>query len=126
MTFLLPGEAQKIDRIMEAFAQRYYECNPDLYASAGRSRLPGDQRRTVQVLVEVCYIVSFALIMLNTSLHNKSARLAGGPFTYEKFTQSLNEAIPRHQIPETATIKVNTRLRLLLSMDSISSAEYLR
>ena len=34
-TFILPGEAQKIDRIMEAFAQRYYECNPHIYASAG-------------------------------------------------------------------------------------------
>ena len=35
-TFILPGEAQKIDRIMEAFAQRYYECNPHIYNSAGR------------------------------------------------------------------------------------------
>jgi len=34
-TFILPGEAQKIDRIMEAFAQRYYECNPHIYATAG-------------------------------------------------------------------------------------------
>ena len=36
MTFILPGEAQKIDRIMDAFAQSYYQCNPDLYASAGQ------------------------------------------------------------------------------------------
>ncbi len=35
-TFVLPGEAQKIDRIMESFAQRYYECNPDVYANAGK------------------------------------------------------------------------------------------
>jgi cytohesin len=35
-TFILPGEAQKIDRIMEAFAQRYYECNPHIYATAGK------------------------------------------------------------------------------------------
>lgn len=26
--FRLPGEAQKIDRIMEKFASRYCECNP--------------------------------------------------------------------------------------------------
>lgn len=26
--FRLPGEAQKIDRIMEKFASRYFECNP--------------------------------------------------------------------------------------------------
>lgn len=87
ITFILPGEAQKIDRIMEAFAQRYYECNPDLFATA-----------------EVCYIVSFALIMLNTSLHNKNARL-GGPLTFEKFLLSLNEAIPRQDLPDTTMIK---------------------
>lgn len=26
--FILPGEAQKMDRIMEKFASRYCECNP--------------------------------------------------------------------------------------------------
>lgn len=26
--FRLPGEAQKIDRIMESFAKRYCYCNP--------------------------------------------------------------------------------------------------
>jgi len=26
--FKLPGEAQKIDRLMEKFASRYCECNP--------------------------------------------------------------------------------------------------
>lgn len=26
--FRLPGEAQKIDRLMEKFASRYYECCP--------------------------------------------------------------------------------------------------
>ena len=28
-SFHLPGEAQKIDRIMELFAQRFVQCNPD-------------------------------------------------------------------------------------------------
>jgi Sec7-like guanine-nucleotide exchange factor len=54
----------------------------------------------------VCYIVSFAIIMLNTSLHNKSARLGGGPFTYEKFVNSLNETIARPQMPDQNIIKV--------------------
>lgn len=43
--------------------------------------------------------------MLNTSLHNKSARL-GGLFTYEKFVASLNEAIARNQMPDSNLIKV--------------------
>ena len=32
--FRLPGEAQKIDRIMETFAERYYLQNRDVFASA--------------------------------------------------------------------------------------------
>lgn len=43
--------------------------------------------------------------MLNTSLHNKSARL-GGPFTYEKFFNSLTEAISRQNLPDSNIIKV--------------------
>ena len=35
--FVLPGESQKIERIMETFAQRYYECNPDIYANSGKN-----------------------------------------------------------------------------------------
>lgn len=85
--FLLPGEAQKIDRIMETFAQRYYECNPDVFADS-----------------EVCFILSFAIVMLNTSLHNKNARI-GGPFTFEKFLHSLNETIAKQSMPDTAIIK---------------------
>ncbi|MBA0698113.1 hypothetical protein Goari_021619, partial [Gossypium aridum] len=32
--FRLPGEAQKIDRIMEKFAERYCKCNPNSFTSA--------------------------------------------------------------------------------------------
>ena len=44
--------------------------------------------------------------MLNTSLHNKSAR-TGGTFTYEKFLDSLNGTIARQEMPDTSIIKVN-------------------
>uniref|UniRef100_A0A6Q2Y1W7 Cytohesin 4a n=1 Tax=Esox lucius TaxID=8010 RepID=A0A6Q2Y1W7_ESOLU len=49
-SFRLPGEAQKIDRMMEAFAKRVCVC------------------------VDTCYILSFAIIMLNTSLHNPNVK----------------------------------------------------
>lgn len=40
----LPRETQQIDRVMEAFAARYVECNPNLFASDGQSHdLVGDQ-----------------------------------------------------------------------------------
>lgn len=35
-SFRLPGEAQKIDRMMEAFAQRYCHCNPGVFQSTGK------------------------------------------------------------------------------------------
>jgi Sec7-like guanine-nucleotide exchange factor len=31
--FRLPGEAQKIDRLMEAFAARYCHCNPGVFSN---------------------------------------------------------------------------------------------
>lgn len=34
-TFRLPGEAQKIDRFMLKFAERYLKGNPDAFANAG-------------------------------------------------------------------------------------------
>ncbi|KAM8978487.1 cytohesin-4 isoform X2 [Sarcophilus harrisii] len=56
-SFRLPGEAQKIDRMMESFAARYCLCNPDVFQST-----------------DTCYVLSFSIIMLNTSLHNPNVR----------------------------------------------------
>ncbi|KAF4080154.1 hypothetical protein AMELA_G00167180 [Ameiurus melas] len=71
-SFRLPGEAQKIDRMMEAFATRYCECNPDVFQST-----------------DTCYILSFAIIMLNTSLHNPNVK---DKTTLERFF-SMNRGI---------------------------------
>ena len=65
--FRLPGEAQKIDRLMEKFAERYVNCNPDAFKSA-----------------DVAYVLAYSVILLNTDAHNpqvknkmsKQARLA--------------------------------------------------
>ena len=51
--FRLPGEAQKIDRVMEAFAARYCRCNPGVFATP-----------------DAAYVLAFAVIMLNTDAHN--------------------------------------------------------
>lgn len=56
-SFRLPGEAQKIDRMMEAFAARYVECNPDVFSHQ-----------------DTCYVLAFSTIMLNTALHNPSVK----------------------------------------------------
>jgi brefeldin A-inhibited guanine nucleotide-exchange protein len=55
--FRLPGEAQKIDRIMEKFAQRFTEQNLEVFPSA-----------------DTAFILAFSVIMLNTDLHNPSIK----------------------------------------------------
>ncbi|CAG12517.1 unnamed protein product, partial [Tetraodon nigroviridis] len=71
-SFRLPGEAQKIDRMMEAFATRYCDCNANVFQSS-----------------DTCYILSFAIIMLNTSLHNPCVK---DKTTLERFI-SMNRGI---------------------------------
>ncbi|KAL2613840.1 hypothetical protein R1flu_025532 [Riccia fluitans] len=55
--FRLPGEAQKIDRIMEKFAERYCRDNPSLFKNA-----------------DTAYVLAYAVIMLNTDAHNPMVR----------------------------------------------------
>uniref|UniRef100_A0A8C1MF08 Cytohesin 3a n=1 Tax=Cyprinus carpio TaxID=7962 RepID=A0A8C1MF08_CYPCA len=71
-SFRLPGEAQKIDRMMETFAARYCQCNPGVFQST-----------------DTCYVLSFSVIMLNTSLHNPNVR---DKPTVERFI-SMNRGI---------------------------------
>lgn len=55
--FRLPGEAQKIDRLMEKFAERYCKQNPGAYKSA-----------------DTAYVLSYSVIMLNTDAHNPQVK----------------------------------------------------
>ena len=55
--FRLPGEAQKIDRLMEKFAERYISCNAEAFKSA-----------------DVAYVLAYSVIMLNTDAHNPQVK----------------------------------------------------
>ncbi|XP_019054355.1 PREDICTED: brefeldin A-inhibited guanine nucleotide-exchange protein 1 isoform X2 [Nelumbo nucifera] len=55
--FRLPGEAQKIDRIMEKFAERYCKCNPTSFSRA-----------------DTAYVLAYSVIMLNTDAHNSMVK----------------------------------------------------
>jgi len=57
-TFRLPGEAQVIDRIMEAFAKHYYDSNSG----------------TVFENVDAVYVLAFSTIMLNTDAHSANVK----------------------------------------------------
>ena len=51
--FRVPGEAQKIDRLVERFAARHCECNPSHFWDSDQA-----------------YVLAFAVVMLNTDAHN--------------------------------------------------------
>ena len=71
-SFRLPGESQKIDRMMEKFALRYCQQNEGVFSNE-----------------DTCYVLSFSIIMLNTALHNPSVKEKP---TLEKFIQ-MNRGI---------------------------------
>ncbi|KAI4263026.1 MAG: hypothetical protein L6R42_001810 [Xanthoria sp. 1 TBL-2021] len=51
----LPKETQQIDRVLQAFANRYHECNPGIYASPDEA-----------------YFIGFSLLILHTDVFNKN------------------------------------------------------
>lgn len=69
-SFKLPGEAQKISRVMEAFGKRYVEQNPG-----------GDV-----VSTDAAFILSFACVMLSTDRHNPSVK---NKMTFNQFDKNL-------------------------------------
>ena len=68
-SFRLPGEAQKIDRFMLKFAERYITGNPNAYANA-----------------DTAYVLSYSVIMLNTDQH--SSKIKGKRMTVEDFIKN--------------------------------------
>jgi brefeldin A-inhibited guanine nucleotide-exchange protein len=73
-TFRLPGESQKIDRIMEKFADRYCDNNPQIFASA-----------------DTAYTLSFSIIMLNTDLHSPSIKNKMTKAQYLKMNRDISQ-----------------------------------
>ncbi|MED6170939.1 Brefeldin A-inhibited guanine nucleotide-exchange protein 2 [Stylosanthes scabra] len=93
--FRLPGEAQKIDRIMEKFAERYCKCNPKAFSSA-----------------ETAYVLAYSVILLNTDAHNPMVKnkmsvedfirnnrgIDDGKDLPQEYLRSLFERISRSEI----------------------------
>ncbi|RZS16979.1 hypothetical protein BHM03_00049067 [Ensete ventricosum] len=94
-TFRLPGESQKIQRVLEAFSERYFEQSP-------------------QILVDkdAALILAYSLIMLNTDQHNvqvkkkmteedfirNNRRINGGNDLPREFLSDLYHSICRNEI----------------------------
>jgi brefeldin A-inhibited guanine nucleotide-exchange protein len=72
--FRLPGEAQKIDRLMEKFAERYVGCNPDAFKSA-----------------DVAYVLAYSVIMLNTDAHNPMVKVKMSKSDFMRNNRGIND-----------------------------------
>ena len=68
----LPRETQQIDRVMEAFAFRYRQCNPKLFTSDGTAIFLFLAKSTNLLTADHPYILAFSLIMLHTDAFNPS------------------------------------------------------
>ncbi|KAL8120946.1 ARF guanine-nucleotide exchange factor GNOM-like isoform X2 [Apium graveolens] len=102
-TFKLPGEAQKIHRVLEAFAERYYEQSPRVLCDK-----------------DAALVLSYSIIMLNTDQHNaqvkkkmteedfirNNRRINGGNDLPREYLSELYHSISENEIrmtPEQAT-----------------------
>ncbi|KAF3328143.1 brefeldin A-inhibited guanine nucleotide-exchange protein 2-like protein [Carex littledalei] len=93
--FRLPGEAQKIDRIMEKFSERYCKCNPKAFTSA-----------------DTAYVLAYSVILLNTDAHNPMVKHKMSPDDFirnnrgiddgkdlpEEYMRSLYDRLVKHEI----------------------------
>lgn len=55
--FLIPGESQMIDRIMEQFSSKFYNDNTNLFSCA-----------------ETVYVLAFSVLMLHTDAHHPTIK----------------------------------------------------
>ena len=88
--FRLPGEAQRIDRIMSTFAKCYFEDNA------------GDSQRCPFKYEDTVYLISFAIIMLNTDLHKPSRK----KMTKGEFINNLRGVEQGEDIPKEYLVQI--------------------
>lgn len=72
--FRLPGEAQKIDRLVLKFSERYTTGNPSAYANA-----------------DTAYILSYSVIMLNVDQHSSKVKKRMTPEDFFKNNRGIND-----------------------------------
>ncbi|WFD33757.1 hypothetical protein MCUN1_000574 [Malassezia cuniculi] len=79
---LLRAETQQLDRILDAFAKRYIECNPN----------------SVFKTHEIVHTVAFSLFLLNTDLHLADMQ---GRMTRAQFVQNTLASLAEQLDPQT-------------------------
>lgn len=85
-SFRLPGESQKIQRVLEAFSERFYE----------------QQSSEIFATKDTVLILSYSLIMLNTDLHNPQVKKKMTEDDFIRNNRAINEGqdLPREYLSE--------------------------
>ncbi|KAF2071316.1 hypothetical protein CYY_007366 [Polysphondylium violaceum] len=102
--FRLPGEAQKIDRIMESFAMKYHKDNPQIFSDP-----------------DSAYLLAFSLILLNTDAHNPAIK---NKMTKKSFVQNNTGFKGKKDLPIEYLEKLYDRIinnELKMDSDSLFS-----
>ncbi|KAG6497333.1 ARF guanine-nucleotide exchange factor GNOM-like [Zingiber officinale] len=103
-TFRLPGESQKIQRVLEAFSERYFEQSPEILVDK-----------------DAALVLAYSLILLNTDQHNvqvkkkmteedfihNNRRINGGNDLPREYLSELYHSICRNEIrtiPEQGSV----------------------
>jgi brefeldin A-inhibited guanine nucleotide-exchange protein len=118
--FRLPGEAQKIDRLMEKFAARYHELNKKFAAhievedqtiinsplvnNKSKTTTAKKQQRTQRLITnyyfesaDAVYVLAFSVIMLATDLHSSQVKKKMTKENYINMNRGINDSkdLPR-------------------------------
>ncbi|XP_062843076.1 IQ motif and SEC7 domain-containing protein 1 isoform X2 [Trichomycterus rosablanca] len=90
------GEAQKVERLIEAYSQRYCICNPGVVR---QFRNP-----------DTIFILAFAIILLNTDMYSPNVKLER-KMKLEDFVKNLRGVDDGEDIPREMLIGIYERIR---------------
>lgn len=96
-SFRLPGEAQKIHRVLEAFSERYYHQSKGIFANK-----------------DAAFVLSYSVIMLNTDQHNVQVKKKMTEEDFIKNLRSINDGqdLPRKMLSELYHSIVRSEIKI--------------
>jgi len=94
--FRMPGEAQKIERLVEVFSGRYCQCNREVVAGLHSS--------------DTVFILAFAIILLNTDLHTPNIK-PEKRMKLEDFVRNLRAIDDGHDLDPELLTGIYERIR---------------
>ncbi|XP_044137334.1 IQ motif and SEC7 domain-containing protein 3 isoform X2 [Bufo gargarizans] len=90
------GEAQKVERLIEAFSQRYCMCNPDIVQQFHNP--------------DTIFILAFAVILLNTDMYSPSIK-PDRKMMLEDFIRNLRGVDDGADIPREMVVGIYERIQ---------------